>query len=52
MRDSKVLVATFRLEDGDIVTLYMTSKKYGIFKEGDTGQLLYQGTKLLEFYKD
>ena len=52
MRDSKVLFATFLLEDGDTVTLYMTSKKYGTFREGDTGQLLYQGTKLLEFYKD
>ena len=52
MRDSKVLFATFLLEDGDTVTLYMTSKKYGTFKEGDTGQLLYQGTKLLEFKKD
>lgn len=52
MRDSKVLFGTFLLEDGDTVTLYMTSKKYGTFQEGDAGQLLYQGTKLLEFKKD
>ena len=51
MRNSKVLFATFLLENGETVELCMPDRLFGSFKEGDEGQILYQGTKLLEFKK-
>ena len=45
-------VATFLLEDGKTVELAMSDRKWGALHEGDEGQLLYQGVKMLEFSRD
>jgi len=47
-----VFYGTFLLENGQTVELYMSGQKYIIFDEGDTGELWYQGTKMLGFIKD
>ena len=52
MRDSKVLYGNFLLENGEEITLTMTSPQYGSVQEGDSGTLIYQGTKMVEFRKE
>lgn len=52
MRDSKVLCGTFRMENGEEMALTMTSPQYGSVQEGDSGTLIYQGTKMVEFRKE
>lgn len=48
----RVFFATFLLEDGQTVELSMSDRKWGGLREGDVGQLLYQGVKMLEFNKE
>ena len=50
--NDRVFYATFLLEDGKTVELAMSDRKWGALREGDEGQLLYQGVKMLEFSKD
>ena len=53
MRDGgTVFYGTFRTEDFQTVELYMSGQKFVTFEEGDTGELWYQGTKMLGFKKD
>ncbi len=47
-----VFYGTFRTEDDKTVELYMSGQKFISFDEGDTGELWYQGAKLLGFVKD
>ena len=47
-----VFYGTFRTEDYKTVELYMSGPKFVSFEEGDTGELWYQGTKMLGFKKD
>ena len=48
----RVFYATFLLEDGKTVELAMSDRKWGALHEGDEGQLLYQGVKMLEFSRN
>ena len=48
----RVFYATFLLDDGETVELAMSDRKWGALHEGDEGQLLYQGVKMLEFSRD
>ena len=43
---------TFIKEDGSEVELYTGEANYNMFDEGDTGNLTYQGDKLIEFVWD
>lgn len=43
---------TFMKEDGTEVELYTGEVNYDMFDEGDTGDLTYQGDKLIEFVWD
>ena len=47
-----VFYGTFTLEDGQTIELYMSGPKFTLFEVGDTGELWYQGTKMLGFIKD
>ena len=52
MRDSKVLYGTFLPENGESLTVTMSSTQFGSIQEGDAGELTYQGTKMVEFQKE
>ena len=47
-----VFYGTFRTENYETIELYMSGQKFVTFEEGDTGELRYQGTKMLVFKKD
>ncbi len=43
---------TFQVESGDRMELKMTGREYGMFVEGDTGMLSFQGTQYLGFERN
>ncbi len=43
---------TFRLDSGAEVKLHMTYEHFYLLKEGDRGQLTYQGTRFWKFQKE
>ena len=45
-------LVTFIKEDGTEVELYTGEVNYDMFDEGDAGNLIYQGDKLIEFVWD
>ena len=41
--------ATFQVESGDRMELYIPRNEYGLLAEGDRGKLTFQGTRYLGF---
>ncbi len=41
--------ATFQVESGDRMELYIPRNEYGLLAEGDRGRLTFQGTRYLSF---
>ena len=41
--------ATFQVESGDRMELYIPRNEYGMLAEGDRGRLTFQGTRYLRF---
>ena len=46
---STTYYATFQVESGDRMELQMTGTEYGMLAEGDTGVLIFQGTRYKSF---
>lgn len=42
---------TFQVESGDRIEMSVPGSEYGMFAEGDEGELSFQGTRYLSFYK-
>ncbi len=40
---------TFQVESGDRIELQVSGREYGMLAEGDTGKLMFQGTRYLSF---
>lgn len=40
---------TFQVESGDRMELQMNGREYGLLAEGDTGKLIFQGTRYKSF---
>lgn len=43
---------TFQLDSGERTELNVSGRQYGLLAEGDTGKLLFQGTRYLDFVRD
>ena len=43
--------ATFQVESGDRMELYLSGEEYGLLAEGDQGKLTFQGTRYLGFQR-
>lgn len=43
--------ATFQVESGDRMELYIPSDEFGMLAEGDVGTLSFQGTRYLSFVR-
>ena len=42
---------TFQVENGDKMEMSVPGSEYGMFAEGDEGELSFQSTRYLSFYK-
>ena len=43
---------TFQVESGDRMEFCVPGKEYGMLAEGDTGKLMFQGTRYLGFERE
>ena len=46
---STTYYVTFQVESGDRMELHVSGQEYGLFVEGDSGRLTFQGTRYLGF---
>lgn len=46
---STTYYVTFEVESGDRMELHVSGQEYGLFVEGDSGRLTFQGTRYLGF---
>lgn len=50
--NSTTYYVTFRVESGDRMEFCVPGKEYGMLAEGDTGKLMFQGTRYLGFERE
>ena len=43
---------TFRFSDGSELELYVSQEAYALLRDGETGQLIWQGDQLMSFDSD
>ena len=46
---STTYYVTFQVERGDRMEFHVSGLEYGMLAEGDTGRLIFQGTRYLSF---